>query len=187
MPKLLNIVVACAENRVIGRDGRLPWRIPEDFRHFRELTAGNVCVLGRICFDTWPTAVRDQRQPIVITSHPLALPPPDPGVERSRGEARRQGHSIPIAARSLGEALAVAETIPGEIFVCGGQRIFEEALALNRPMRLHLTLVHAEVPGDRYFPEWRQLTWRELARRESRDAHFFYTFFTLERIDVGKR
>jgi dihydrofolate reductase len=48
-------------------------------------------------------------------------------------------------------------------------------------MRLHLTLVHAEVPGDRYFPEWRHLAWREVSRRESSDANYRYTFFTLER------
>lgn len=185
MAKLIHIVVACAENRVIGREGKLPWRIPEDVAQFRELTAGNVCVLGRVCFDTWPDAVRDERQPIVLTSHPLPTPA-IPGPDRSRRVARAQGHAVPIAARSLSEALAVAETVPGEIFVCGGQKIFEDTLALTRPMRLHLTLVHADVAGDRYFPEWRHLTWREIARRDSRDPNFFYTFYTLERVlDVG--
>lgn len=178
MLKLLNVVVACAENRVIGRNGKLPWRIPEDVEHFTQLTQGNVCILGRVCFDTWPDAVRGGRQPIVLTSHPL---PSDPA-GRSRQESRKDGQSIPIPARSLGEALAVAETIQGEIFVCGGQQIFEETLTLKRPMRLHLTLIHAEVPGDRFFPEWRHLAWRESSRRESRDAHFFYTFHTLERV-----
>ena len=84
-------------------------------------------------------------------------------------------------ARSVPEALEIAETMPGEIYVNGGERIFEEILALPRPMRLHLTLVHAEVPGDRYFPEWRHLDWREVSRRESSDANYRYTFFTLER------
>ncbi len=182
MPKLLNIVVACAENRVIGRDGKLPWRIPEDFQNFQRLTAGHVCVMGRVCFDTWPGAVRDGRQPIVLTHQPLPTPEPLPGKENSRRDARRNGHSVPIPARSFNEAVAVAETIPGDLFICGGQQLFEETLALRRPMRLHLTLVHAEVPGDRYFPEWRQLQWRELDRRDSRDANFFYSFFTLERV-----
>ncbi len=181
MPKLIHIIVACAENRVIGRDGKLPWRIPEDVAQFRELTSGKVCVLGRVCFDTWPDAIRGGRQPIVLTSRPLPASAV-PGPERSRREARDQGHAVPIPARSLAEALAVAETISGDIFVCGGQRIFEETLALNRPMRLHLTLVHADVAGDRHFPEWRQLTWREINRRESRDPNFFYTFYTLERV-----
>lgn len=180
MPKLLQIVVACAENRVIGRGGRLPWRIPEDVERFQRLTAGQICILGRICFDTWPAAVRDGRQPVVVTSHPLQSPT---GVaELPRSEARAAGRSVPVPARSVGEALAVAETIPGEVFVCGGQRIFEETLALERPMRLHLTLVHTEVAGDRTFPDWRRLNWREIERRPSRDANFHYTFFTLERV-----
>ncbi len=179
MPKLLNVIVACAENRVIGRDGKLPWRIPEDAAHFDTITRGKVCILGRVCFDTWPEATAEQRQPVVITSHPLPHPN---SPESPRASARSKGRSVPIATRSLPEALAVAETIPGDLFICGGQRIFEEALELKRPLRLHLTLVHAEVPGDRFFPEWRGLSWREVSRRDSRDEHFFYTFFTLERV-----
>jgi dihydrofolate reductase len=171
MPKLLHLVVACAENRVIGRERKLPWRIPEDAEHFRQLTAGNICVLGRICFDTWPEATREGRQPIVLTSRPL------PSVAPQSADAH-----APRPARSLDEALNAAEHLPGNIFVCGGQRIFEETLALPRPMHLHLTLVHAEPPGDRFFPEWRHLNWRELERRESGDANYRYTFFTLERL-----
>ncbi len=75
----------------------------------------------------------------------------------------------------------IAEEIPGEIYICGGERIYAETLALPRPMRLHLTLVHAEIPGDTFFPEWRHLAWRELNRRESADENFRYTFHTLER------
>jgi dihydrofolate reductase len=163
MPKPLNLIVACAENRTIGRGGKLPWRIPEDFQFFEAETAGKICILGRVCFETWPLAAQDGRRPIVITrNRDLARP----GVE---------------VVGSLAEALARADAIPGEIHICGGQRIYEEALALDRPLRLLLTLVHAEVPGDTFFPEWRHLPWREVARRESRDANFRYTFFTLER------
>jgi len=71
--------------------------------------------------------------------------------------------------------------MPGEIYVNGGERIFEEVLALDRPIRLRLTLIHAEVQGDRLFPEWRNLAWREVARRDSSDENFRYTFLTLER------
>ena len=162
MPKLLNLIVACAENRVIGRDGKLPWRIPEDLAFFHDETARQICVLGRICYETWPRVRSDGRRPIVITRR-RALD--QPGVH---------------VAPSLIEALAVGETLPGELYICGGQRIYEETLALHRPMRLHLTLVHADMPGDTFFPEWRHLAWRELARRESADANYRYTFFTLE-------
>jgi len=137
MPKLLHLIVACAENRVIGREGRLPWSIPEDRAFFLDQTAGQTVVLGRICYETWPQTLQDGRRPVVITHNPnLARP----GVR---------------VAPSLAEGLAIADMLPGEIYICGGQRIFEETLMLPRPQRLHLTLIHAEVPGDRFFPEWR--------------------------------
>lgn len=163
MPKLLHLQVACAENRVIGREGRLPWRIPEDLQFFHDQTAGQTVVLGRVCFETWPRVLLDGRQPVVIT--------------RNTALATDQVR----VAGSLPAALAIAENLPGEIHLCGGERIYGEALALNRPMRLHLTLVHADVPGDTFFPEWRHLAWRETSRRESADANFRYTFYTLER------
>jgi len=159
----LNVIVACAENRVIGRDRRLPWHIPEDLAFFHAATAGQVCVMGRICFETWPRVEQDGRRPVVITRNTTRVKP-----------------GVPVAG-SLGDALAIADTMPGKIYVCGGQRIYEETLALERPLRLHLTLIHAEIAGDTYFPEWRHLPWREIARRESSDTNFRYTFLTLDR------
>ena len=163
MPKLLHLVVACAENRVIGRGGRLPWRIPEDVAHFHALTAGQTVVMGRICYESWPKARADGRHPIVITRNGALA---QPGVE---------------VAASVDAALALAETFPGEIMICGGARIYAETLALPRPMHLHLTLVHAEPAGDRFFPEWKRFPWRELSRRESADKNFRYTFLKLEK------
>ena len=99
MPKLLHLQVACAENRVIGRDQRLPWSIPEDLAFFHAQTAGQVVVLGRICFTHWPRAALDGRRPVVITRQAdLAAP----GVQ---------------VAPSLPAALAIAETPPGEMFL----------------------------------------------------------------------
>ena len=163
MPKMINLMVACAENRVMGRANKLPWRIPEDLKFFHEETAGRTIVLGRICYETWPRAREDGRRLVVVSSN---------------ASLAREGVRV---AASVSEALGIAEAMPGEIYVNGGEQIFDEVLALSRPMRLHLTLVHAEVEGDRYFPEWRHLAWRETARRESADAHYRYTFFTLER------
>jgi dihydrofolate reductase len=162
VPKLLHLIVACSENRVIGRERKLPWRIPEDLKYFHDETAGQIVVLGRVCFETWPRATLDGRRPVVIT--------------RDRSLARDGVH----VAASLSEALAIAETLPGEIFICGGERIYAEALMLDRPLRLHLTLIHAEVPGDTFMPEWRHLPWRERSRRESSDENFRYTFFEFD-------
>lgn len=162
MPQPLSLVAAVAENRVIGREGHLPWSIPEDMRFFHQLTAGHTIVLGRICFETFPRATADARRPIVITRD----------ASLAHGPVR--------VAPDVPAALALARTLPGEIMVCGGQRIFEETLPLAS--RLHLTLVHATVPGDRFFPEWRHdPSWREVSRRDSADANFRYSFVTLER------
>lgn len=161
MAKLLNLIVACAENRVIGRKGGLPFSIPEDKAWFQEKTAGQTVVLGRVCYETWPTVLADGRQPVVIT--------------RNRALASDRVR----VAGDVTEALAIAQTLPGEIMICGGQRIFEETLPLAG--RLLLTLVHAEVPGDTWFPEWRHMAWREAWRKESRDANHRYTFSVLER------
>ena len=94
------------------------------------------------------------------------------------------GETVKIAA-NLGDALTAAESLPGKIMICGGERIYTETLALaeatGRALILDLTLIHAEVPGDTFMPEWRHLAWRETARREGADDHFRYTFLTLER------
>jgi len=168
MPKTVHVIAACSENLVIGRAVRLPWHIPEDHAFFHTITAGHICILGRVSYETWPQAHTAGRQPIVITRR--AWPP----------AAANPGPS-PLVAHSLAAALALAESLPGEIYICGGARLYQESLGLiaAHPLRLHLTVVHAHVPGDTYFPAWQHLAWRELHRRESADANFRYTFLTL--------
>lgn len=161
-PRPLHLIVSCSENRVIGRNGRLPWRIPEDWRFFQAITRGKTVVLGRVCFDTWPGCRRDDRTAVLVSAHPPV------------------GSPRTIAAPSLPSALRLADALENEIFICGGERIYAEALALSRPLRLHLTLVHAQVAGDRHFPDWRRRPWREVARRSGSDASYRYTFLTLD-------
>jgi len=160
-PKPLHLIVACAENRVIGRGGRLPWHIAEDTAFFHGATAGQTVVLGRICYETWPQVRAEGRHPVVI-SRTAALA--QPGVQ---------------VTPTFTSALALADTLPGKIMICGGERIYAEALASGRPLRLHLTLIHAEITGDTFMPDWRHLPWHELSRRESADANHRYTFFKL--------
>jgi dihydrofolate reductase len=162
MSKPIQLIVACTENRVIGRERKLPFDIPEDKQWFHDRTAGQTVVLGRICYETWPRVLADGRQPVVITRD------------------RRLARPNVLIADNVPEALAVARTLPGDIMVCGGQRIYEETLSLCD--RLLLTLVHTELPGDTFFPEWRHLPWRETWRKESRDANHRYTFSVLERV-----
>lgn len=161
MTKPVNLIVACTENRVIGRNGSLPFDIPEDKIWFNEKTMGKTIVLGRRSFEAWRKVMTDGRQPVVVTH------------DRSIASS-----SVHIAA-TVPEALVIAQTLPGEIMVCGGQRIYEETLPLAG--RLFLTLVHTELPGDTLFPEWRNQPWREIWKRESHDATYHYTFSILEK------
>jgi dihydrofolate reductase len=114
---------------------------------------------------TWPGAKAQGRHPIVVTKDGALA------------------DKIVSVAPSFSEAVRIAENLPGDIYICGGQRIYEEAMRLaateERSVRLLLTLVHATIEGDRFFPEWRHLPWRELSRRESADDNFRYTFLDL--------
>ena len=173
MSKPIQLIVACAENRVIGRAGRLPFDIPEDKQWFHDQTANQTVVLGRICYETWPHVRADGRQPVVITSQPDRL------------KAAAIANSVtPLSglqtAPDVPSALALAQSMPGQIMVCGGQRIYEETLPIAD--RLLITLVHTSVAGDTWFPEWRHLAWRETWRREGSDPHYRYTFSIIERV-----
>lgn len=173
MSKPIQLIVACAENRVIGRAGRLPFDIPEDKQWFHDQTANQTVVLGRICYETWPRVRSDGRQPVVITSQPERL-------KSVPAAGPVTPVTCPRTAPNVPSALALAETLPGQIMVCGGQRIYEETLPIAD--RLLLTLVHAPVEGDTWFPEWRHLSWREIWRREGSDPNYRYTFTILERV-----
>lgn len=163
MPKPLNLIAACAANGVIGRHGRLPWHLPEDTARFEAATAGHICILGRISYLGWSRAALDGRRPIVISRDT---------------QLTRPGVSV---QPSLTAALAEAESHPGDIYICGGETIYRESLALARPMRLHLTLIARDYEGDTRFPAWRHLAWREVAREPGLTADPRLTFVTLER------
>lgn len=176
MPKPIQLIVACAENRVIGRGGVLPFDIPEDKLWFHDQTANHTVVLGRICFETWPRVLEDGRQPVVVTSQPDRIR------QRAAQKAALDMGQVPnpLTAPNLTDALTLAQTLPGNIMVCGGQRIYEEALPIAD--RLLLTLVHTTVDGDTWFPDWKQQNWHESWKREGSDDNYRYTFSILERV-----
>ncbi|RXK56605.1 dihydrofolate reductase [Oleiharenicola lentus] len=186
MPRPIELIVACSENRIIGRAGRLPFDIPEDKKWFHDQTANQTVVLGRICFETWPRVMRDGRHPVVISSQPAHIQKitaqkaaSAPGAD-SNLQAARVPAGEPSIAANVSDALALAQKLPGRIMVCGGQRIYEETLPLAD--RILLTLVHAQVEGDTWFPEWRHIAWRESWKREGADTNYRYTFSILERV-----
>ena len=135
----VTLLAAMALNRVIGRRGALPWHLPEDLKRFKRRTDGHVIIMGRRTFESLNGPLPNRR-PIVIT--------------------RRDDFDAPGAtlSHSLDEALDLARAWgEQEVFIVGGAAIY--ALALPCADRLEITLVHAEVKGDTYFPEFDRAAW----------------------------
>jgi dihydrofolate reductase len=160
---VLSIIAALAENRVIGRAGGLPWRLPADLRHFKALTMGKPLLMGRRTWESLPGLLPGRRHIVVSGRRDYVAP----GCE---------------LAHSLEEAIALAGAVP-EVMLIGGGEIYRQGLPLAD--RLQLTLVHAQVDGDTFFPPLDLAAWREAAREEHlADAHnpFAYAFVTLDRL-----
>lgn len=151
-----------AQNRVIGVNNTLPWRLPADLRHFRQLTTGHHVIMGRRNYESIGKPLPD-RANIVIT--------------RNR-DYRAPGCEI---RHSLADALRGAHDDP-EVFVIGGAEIYRQAM--DRADRIYLTLVHADISGDAYFPEFDMREWNETSRlRHEADAKnpHAYSFVTYDR------
>lgn len=169
MARPLSLVVAVAENGVIGRAQALPWRLPSDLRRFRALTWGKPLVMGRRTFQSIGRPLPG-RISIVISADPAFVVP---------GGVRK----APDLASALAQAeAAAAELGAAEIMVIGGHRVFAETLPLAKT--LHLTRVHGAPEGDVLFPEPDPAAWREVGRegpiQEPRDE-LAYSCLTLER------
>lgn len=139
---LVSLIAAMSTNRVIGRDNAIPWNIPEDMVRFRELTLGHAVVMGRKTFESIGRPLPG-RLNIVMT--------------RQTGFAVA---GVSIAA-SLQEALFLAEGV-GEIFICGGGDIYQQALPFAG--RIYLTLLDCEIDGDSYFPSFQMKDFKEIYR-----------------------
>lgn len=158
-PKI-SLIAALSENRVIGRGNSLPWHIPEDLKHFKEVTSGHPVIMGRKTFASIGRLL-PQRLNIVVSRDPSYV------VEGA------------TMARSLPQALEIAKNYDTkEVFVIGGGQIFEQAIPFAD--RLYLTVVHTEIAGDAFFPEYTEFT-RVIEEREGKSEEYSYTFITLER------
>src|ERR1700733_8778537 len=158
----LELVVAVAENDVIGRGNRLPWHLPADLRHFKSLTLGKPVLMGRKPYESIGKALPHRTN--IVMSHSAQFAPLDAKV-----------------VGSVQEACAIAGGDP--LMVIGGAEIYRLCLPLAD--RIHLTLVHACIEdGDTFFADWRLAPWRETARKrfepDEKNAHA-YSFVTLER------
>lgn len=150
----VTLIAAMARDRVIGRQGQVPWHLPEDLKHFRLRTTGHTVIMGRKTFESIGKPL-PKRRSIVISRRPDDLHP-----------------EVQVAS-SLEAALALAGNDDDEIFIAGGEQIY--TLALPRADRLDLTIVDAPIAGDAYFPPFNSKEWRliseEQHQADERHAH----------------
>jgi dihydrofolate reductase len=160
----VSLIAALARNRVIGRDNRLPWRLPADLRRFKQLTMGHTLLVGRTTFES--------------IGRPL------PG--RTMLVASRQEGYAPDGVRvvrSVQEALDVArEGGETELFVAGGAEIYRQTLPVAD--RLQLTRIEEDVRGDAYFPEYDETQWKLMDRQDhepTEETPFAWSFQVYDR------
>jgi dihydrofolate reductase len=135
----LSLIAAVARNGVIGREGRLPWRLPEDLAYFKRVTMGRPVVMGRMTFQAIGKPLAGRRN--IVLSRNASF----------QAEGCEVAHSIP-------EALDAAGADEPEIFVIGGASVYALFFPLAR--RLYITHVDAEVAGDTTFPGIEEREWR---------------------------
>lgn len=142
------LIWAMAENRVIGRDGDLPWRLPVDLEHFKNTTYGQPVIMGRKTWESLPGALPGRRNLVVTRQKDYAA------------EGAEVFGSVDAALQ------AARKTKPGPMraFILGGAEIYNQTL--SRAHELYVTFVHAEVEGDTHFPEFDLTEWRVVEREQ---------------------
>jgi len=160
---VVSLVLARADNGVIGANNAIPWRISEDMKRFKAITMGKPIVMGRKTWDSFPKKPLPGRTNIVITRD---------------ANWRADGA---VAVQSLDAALAkAAAENPAEIAVIGGAEIYK--LALPHAGLVHLTEVHTDAKGDVSMPAFDPAQWRETAREgHATSDGLCYSYVTLER------
>lgn len=160
------IIVAAARNGVIGRDNQLPWRLPDDLKHFKAVTLGKPVIMGRKTHESIGRALPG-RLNIVISRSPR--PSEDPAVRW-------------VSSLEEGLALAQAEQPDvDELMVMGGAEIYRQALAQTD--RIYLTRIDLEVEGDAYFPELSPAEWTLTDKKAGApDAPVPHSFLEYEKV-----
>ena len=158
----VSLIVAMAENGCIGRDNGLPWRLPEDLRRFKSLTIGKPILMGRRTYESIGRALPERRNLVLTRNRQWQRP----GV---------------LAVHSLGDALGCVHDAD-QLIGIGGAEVYRLLMPFAR--RIYLTLVHAEVAGDTFFPAIDPTQWADVeCQHHAAGEHnpYAFTFMTLER------
>ena len=158
---MISLVAAMSKNRVIGRGGKIPWHLPADLKRFKELTMGHPVIMGRKTYESLGRALPGRTN--VVLSRTPGFNPPDA-----------------VTVPSLKEAFDLVRGVD-EIFIIGGQSLYEQALPLAD--KIYLTAVDVETEGNAFFPKFNENGWnlvsREEHKKDERNQHD-YTYLVYE-------
>ncbi|MBI2547884.1 dihydrofolate reductase [Candidatus Woesearchaeota archaeon] len=141
---MIALIAALTHNRVIGKDNKLIWHIPEDLKNFKKLTSGNTIIMGRKTYAS--------------IGRPL---PNRVNIVVSRSLPQQEGITV---CKTIPEAIATAKQRGKDTFIIGGETIYRQTIALVD--RLYLSWVKQEYDGDAYFPEFHENEWNILTKEE---------------------
>lgn len=163
---IVSMIAAMAQDRVIGLNGLMPWHLPADLAHFKRSTMGCPVIMGRKTFNSIGRPLPGRKNIVLTRSESLSL----------------NGCEV---VSNLAGALALVSDQP-EIFIIGGQQLYQQALPLAQ--RLYLTHIDAQFDGDTYFPDYSHTDWRQ-ANLEAHPADeknaWPYRFEMLERVSTS--
>jgi dihydrofolate reductase len=158
---IVSIIVAIGENNAIGKNNQLLWHMPNDLKHFKEVTSGHTIIMGRKTFDSVGKPL-PRRRNIVVTRQNITIP----GCE---------------VVKSVEDGLALCKD-DDEVFIGGGAEIYKQAMHLTN--RIYLTIIHQSFDADTFFPEINKQEWKEISREDFQPDEknpLPYSFITLER------
>jgi len=143
---MINIIAAISKNNVLGKENKLLWHLPKDFKFFKETTLGHPIIMGRKTFESLPKSLPG-RTNIVVTGD------------------RNYVKEGAVVTHSLEDAIKVGLSENKEVFVCGGGQIYKESLEKGLVDKIFLTEVDAEIDGDAFFPSFNKQDW-EISKKE---------------------
>jgi dihydrofolate reductase len=159
---MISLLVAYAHGRVIGKDGKIPWRLPNDSRYVKRVTTGHTVVMGRTTFESIGRPLPNRRNVVLTRHNTLEIP----GVE---------------VVHSVEEVLALNDGLDA-LFVLGGENVYRQFLPLAD--RLYITEIDYKTEGDTFFPEWDRDAFRLVSRQEGvldEKNTLPHTFYVYER------
>ncbi|MEN0054714.1 MAG: dihydrofolate reductase [Mucilaginibacter sp.] len=157
----VSIIVAIAKNHAIGKNNQLLWHMPNDLKHFKDVTTGHTVIMGRKTYDSVGKPLPKRRN-IIVTRQAIHI----------------EGCEV---VNSVDAALALCAN-EEEVFIVGGAEIYKQSLPLTD--RIYLTIIDHDFNGDTYFPELNTAEWKETEREDfeaDEKNKYPYSFITLER------